>query len=109
LAAQHLTGLQLVTEISGGSLIGGEINSVRVQYQPPPEASDGVYVIRSEYSVDIGTAGSICLLIQTSLPVLTFAPHRIITMLKGGTNVDFSPQVEYVQHILGPHLKRLCV
>ena len=59
---------------------------------------------------DIGTAGSICLLLQASLPsALLVARHRPVQLiLKGGTNATFAPQYDYWQYVFLPMLQHCC-
>ena len=48
-----------------------------------------------DFTVDTKTAGSVCLLIQTILPCLLYAPSRSTLLLKGGTDADFAPPVDF--------------
>ena len=43
---------------------------------------------------------------QSALPVLLFAPHDTTLILKGGTDVQKSPSVDYMRYILLPVLKK---
>lgn len=42
---------------------------------------------------------------QSALPVLLFAPHETKLFLRGGTDVQKSPSIDYIKHILLPFLK----
>ena len=53
--------------------------------------------------------GSICLLLQTSLPCILFAPGPCDLTLLGGTNAEMAPQIDYVTRVLQPTLKRFGV
>ena len=55
-------------------------------------------------SFDIGTAGSLTLLLQAILPAALFAPGKVHLRLTGGTNVSHSPPVEYFSSAFLPHL-----
>ena len=59
------------------------------------------------YTVDIETAGSVCLLMQTCLPLLIFSPIQCTLTCIGGTNASFAPQIDWFILILQPMLKRL--
>ena len=48
---------------------------------------------------------SICLLIQATLPVLLFADGPVHLTLKGGTNADMAPQVDYFTWVRGCSFK----
>lgn len=104
LKAQHLTGIQLCTEIGGGTLEGGALNSTEISYRPPEE-EDSNTSKPTQYTGAINTAGSICLLLQAALPCVLFTstPHPTTTLiLKGGTNADLAPQYDYWQEVFLP-------
>jgi RNA 3'-terminal phosphate cyclase (ATP) len=105
LKAQHLCGLELVTDICDARLFGGLVNSNMVVFDV--SGRDAATKARTEFHVDVKTAGSVCLLVQISLPVLLFAnaPTRV-TML-GGTNATGAPQIDYFTLVLIPTLNRL--
>jgi len=58
------------------------------------------------FVADTKTAGSICLLIQNSLPCLLFAKEQSTLLLRGGTNASHAPQIEYFQYVFSPIAKR---
>ena len=63
LRPQHLTGLRLITEISGGALHGGVENSCAVTLQPQ--------ALRCRHAIgDTATAGSCSLLAQVEITPL---------------------------------------
>lgn len=57
-------------------------------------------------SIDIGTAGSITLLLQSVLLPSLFADKKTIIKLTGGTDVPWSPSFDYFNNILIPQLRR---
>ncbi|KAJ3105583.1 hypothetical protein HDU97_007925 [Phlyctochytrium planicorne] len=59
-----------------------------------------------EYLADTTTAGSIGLLIQVSLPVLIFSSNRSRVVMKGGTNAENAPQIDFTTDVLLPFLNR---
>jgi RNA 3'-terminal phosphate cyclase (ATP) len=113
LKAQHVTGLRLACQISGGGqLTGDQINSVEISYQSLPTArATATADTQSERYLtgDIGTAGSICLLLQAALPCALLgctAPCQLI--LKGGTNATMAPQYDYWERVFWPTLRDQC-
>ena len=58
---------------------------------------------------DTKTAGSICLLLQVSLPCALFAPGPLTLELRGGTNADMAPQIDYVTGVFAPIAARMGV
>lgn len=121
---QHLTGMELAVEIYGGNgtLIGAEVGSTRVSYIPccrdketaeknsaPKRARrDGDRVDTKQIIADTGTAGSVALLLQTSfLPALVESMksgENIQLELRGGTNAENAPQIDYVSSVLVPFI-----
>lgn len=116
LRPQHLTGMRLAADICGGHLRGDAIGSTEVGYEPPSsrekasEISKGVKDGEGDRTFvgDTGTAGSICLLLQTALPcalfaaVRSFPPSAVDLELRGGTNASMAPQVDYLTDVFLP-------
>ncbi|CAH0713083.1 unnamed protein product, partial [Brenthis ino] len=92
LAAQHLKGIQLLAEMCQAQLKGASIGSTEIEFIPG-EIKGGHYV------ADTKTAGSISLLLQVALPCALFADSPVILDLKGGTNADMAPQIDYMERI----------
>ena len=104
LAAQHAAGLKLVSEMCGAALEGASIGSSTVTLRPGPLAQGG------RFGADAETAGATMLMLQSALPCccVTGAGGGLTQLsLRGGTNVPFSPQLEYMQHITLPAIHRL--
>eukprot|EP01083_Nonionella_stella_P031456 86154_1 len=102
LRKQHLKGIELIQQVNGGKLTGNYIKSTEITYYP---SSKGSY--DNTYWVDIETAGSVCLLIQTCFPLFVYSPFECKLTIMGGTNASFAPQIDYFILVLQPMLKRL--
>jgi len=61
-------------------------------------------VTKTFFSVDLKTAGSVSLVIQTILPCLLFGRTKVELEAIGGTNVPKAPQIDYLQEVLFPTL-----
>jgi RNA 3'-terminal phosphate cyclase (ATP) len=112
--------MKLAVEIYGGKLIGAEVGSTKVSYLPSRRAnvtennnettSKRARTENSEakYVADTGTAGSVALLLQTSfLPALAESINLGKTVqleLRGGTNAENAPQIDYVSNVLLPFI-----
>nr|CAG4638443.1 EOG090X05X4 [Cyclestheria hislopi] len=92
LRPQHLTGMQLVRDLTNGKLDGDQIGSTSVRFTPGK-------ITGGHFTVDTGTAGSISLIIQAALPCLLFTDKKSSLSLKGGTNVESAPPIDYFAHI----------
>ncbi|XP_076043599.1 RNA 3'-terminal phosphate cyclase [Oratosquilla oratoria] len=93
LRAQHLCGLKLVSEISSGALEGAHLGSEEIEFRP------GQLNAVSECVADTQTAGSVCLLAQAAFPVCLFSNGLSRITLRGGTNAEMAPQVDYYMQV----------
>jgi len=62
---------------------------------------------KDTYSVDIGTAGSIPLLLQTIIPSVAISQKNILIQLTGGTDVKFSPTIDYIKYVMREAFNRI--
>ena len=99
LRPQHLTALQAIAHISGGVIEGLTVGSKRVTYSP------GEALAKERIDINVGTAGSIPLIIQCILPALVFSKSRSVVKIVGGTDVKWSPTIDYVKHVFFPNLR----
>lgn len=88
LRPQHLSGLQLVSDLCSGSLQGASIGSTDISLTPGKIHS-------GTHTADTHTAGSVCLLLQVALPCALYADASSQLLLKGGTNAEMAPQIDY--------------
>lgn len=95
LKPQHLSGLQLVSGLCGGSLQGATLGSTDISLTPGK-------IQQGDYTADTHTAGSVCLLLQVSLPVCAFSDGPSQLCLKGGTNAEMAPQIDYTVKVFKP-------
>ncbi len=100
LQPQHLAVVRALESITNASVSGAYLDSMEITFRPR-EIRGGVF------SVNIGTAGSVSLLIQAILPVLLFAPEPSRVKIVGGTDVEKAPPVDYMIHVLLPFLARM--
>ncbi|KAM3876447.1 RNA 3'-terminal phosphate cyclase [Diretmus argenteus] len=102
LRPQHLTGLELVRNICSGSLDGGTIGSTEVSLAPGKIKS-------GSHIADTKTAGSVVLLLQVALPCALYADASSELCLKGGTNAEMAPQIDYTVKVFKPILEKFGV
>ena len=100
LRPQHLATLNTATEICNGILKGGSIGSTKITLRPG-KIKGGVYYI------DIGTAGSISLMLQCLAPITLFAESHTSLSVKGGTDVNWSPPTVFIEKVIYPIFKRM--
>lgn len=99
LKAQHAKAAETAALICNGTVEAGVIGSKELTFYPRKLQG-------KKLEVDIGTAGSITLLLQSILLPAMFAPKSSAFVLKGGTNVAWSMPIEYLQEILLPQVQK---
>ncbi|MGC8608036.1 MAG: RNA 3'-terminal phosphate cyclase [Vulcanisaeta sp.] len=97
LQQQHLTGVIAAARISNAQVTGAVKGSTELVFKPGKIGC-------GEFRFDIGTAGAVTLVIQTILPILVFAPCRSMVTITGGTDVPWSPPIDYVRFVMLPML-----
>jgi len=102
LRAQHMSGLKLVHQLSGGQLEGCQLHSSEIIYKPPQTRN---LQSKNNFEMDIGNNGAISLLVQICLPVALYRNQNTEFSLKGGTFGDFAPPMIYCQQVLVPLLQ----
>lgn len=102
LMAQHLTALWAVAGMSGGVLEGAELWAKEIRFRPGRIGG-------GEYHFDVGTAGSISLVLQALLPVALHADGPVRLTIVGGTDVKMAPPMDYLRLVFLPLLARMGV
>ena len=97
LKAQHLKAIEALQAICGAQVTALKLGAKTFTFQPGP-------VQPGQYFFDIGTAGSISLLLQALLPPLLFSSGPTTLRLRGGTCGKWQPAVEYTREVLLPYL-----
>ncbi len=99
LKAQHLTAINALKQIGQAETNAIDIGSTELRFIPGK-------ILPGIYNLDIGTAGSISLLLQALLLPCLFARGRITIKVKGGTCGKWQASVYYLQNILLPQIQR---
>ncbi|XP_059425343.1 RNA 3'-terminal phosphate cyclase-like [Carassius carassius] len=102
LRPQHLSGLELVRDMCSGSLEGATVGSTEITLGPGK-------IKGGNHIADTHTAGSVGLLMQVSLPCALFARGPSELCLKGGTNAEMAPQIDYTLKVFKPIAERFGV
>lgn len=100
LLRQHLTAVKAAAEICDASVVGAEIGSRELTFEPGPLKG-------ANYSFAIGTAGSSTLVLQTVLLPLLTAAQPSTVRISGGTHNRGSPPFDFVQRAFLPQLVRM--
>jgi len=101
LRPQHLEAVLASARICDAELRGAELNSRELWFKPKK-------VKGGKVEAEIGTAGSIPMLLMTVLPICVFAEKNVyLHVSKGGTDVRNSPSINYIRFVLMPMLKHM--
>ena len=100
LKAQHLTAIRILQKISKADVIGAKIGSTELKFIPGN-------VENLELIEDVKTAGSISLILQVLIPVVSISQKKLSLIIKGGTDVLWSPSMDYTQHVVKEAYSRM--
>jgi RNA 3'-phosphate cyclase len=100
LRPQHLHGILAVKKITQAKVKGTHEGSTRIEFIPQNRQGGPL-------SVNIGTAGAISLVLQGVMIVAPFCKHPVTAELTGGTNVAWSPPIDYLKSVLLPRLEQM--
>ncbi len=102
LAAQHLAAVKAVAELCQARVDGLELASQEIRFDPGATRA-GTHLF------EVGTAGSVTLVLQALLPAMLAAPARSTVRVTGGTDVRAAPPFDYLREVLLPLLRRVGV
>jgi RNA 3'-phosphate cyclase len=101
LAPQHLAAVRALAALCDAHCEGLELRATAFGFEPRAAVEGG------ELRVDVGTAGSVTLVLQALLPALVRArtPSRVV--ITGGTDVRQAPTWDYFREVLLRLLARM--
>ncbi|MEM4577029.1 MAG: RNA 3'-terminal phosphate cyclase [Candidatus Nezhaarchaeales archaeon] len=100
LKAQHMTAIRAVASLVNAEIEGLALGSRELIFKPKTIRGGGL-------RFDIGTAGSITLVLQSILPTAAFAPSKINVEIVGGTDNPLAPPIDYVANVLKPAVAKM--
>ena len=92
LSAQHVKAVEGAASVCEAKVDGCSLRSTRLCFKPGR-------IKGGEYEIDIGTAGSISLLLQCLMPAAMNAPETVRIKITGGTDVQWSPSIDYLRFV----------
>ncbi|MBI2549483.1 RNA 3'-terminal phosphate cyclase [Candidatus Woesearchaeota archaeon] len=99
LKAQHLQSVLALQKMCHAEVSGAALGSMNLTYVPGS-------IQGGTYTVDIGTAGSVTLALQSLLLPCCFADAPLQIELSGGTDVPWSPTFDYFHYVCLPYYSR---
>ena len=100
LQRQHIACVQAAAMLSGAVVRGVELGSDVIELAPGDAWIE-------ELEIDIGTAGSTSLVVQTILVPAIASGHRLRARITGGTHNPFAPPFEFLDRVFLPHLRAM--
>ena len=101
LRPQHLESVKTAAKLCNATTEGANIGSSELWFKPNR-------IISGEVKAEIGTAGSISMLLLTVLPICACARSNVrVHVVNGGTDVRFAPTINYIKHVLLPALQKM--
>ena len=94
LRPQHLTGIRILAELFGASAENLQVGSDWIRFNPSDRFTPGAT------RFDVGTAGSIPMLLLTVVPAVALSGNRVELELGGGTDVRASPTLDYIRFVV---------
>jgi RNA 3'-terminal phosphate cyclase (ATP) len=124
LQRQHLMCVVTAADICGATLLGAKQGSGTLTFEPgsiesgayrvdigPPRhwvsSAKQISFDPRTYHVDIGTAGSTTLVLQTVLPALLMREEPSSLTIEGGTHNDHAPPFDFLEKAFVPLINRM--
>jgi RNA 3'-terminal phosphate cyclase (ATP) len=101
LRPQHVAAARAAARLVDAELTGDAVGGTRLEFRPRRKATPGEWVL------DVGTAGSTPLLLQTICWPLALAGAPSQLTLRGGTHQDHAPSFHYLALVWAPAVARL--
>ncbi len=92
LSYQHITSIKSVAEICDAEIKGVKKGSSVIEFYPK-KIKGGNFIF------DVGTAGNVTLVLQCCLLPSLFSNESTRITIKGGTDVKWSPPIDYFSHV----------
>ncbi len=99
LRAQHLNAIKAVAELCSADVSNLRIGSMEVEFHPNE-------IKTKKLGIDIGTAGSITMVLQALMIPAMFAENTVEIQITGGTDVRWSPPIDYLRFVTLPLLRK---
>jgi RNA 3'-terminal phosphate cyclase (ATP) len=100
LQRQHLACVEAATRLCGAATNNPDVDAQELVFAPGTEWA-------SELAIDIGTAGSTTLVVQTILVPALAAGKPLRATITGGTHNPLAPPFEFLDRVFLPHLRAM--
>lgn len=100
LSAQHVKCVESAAALCNGEVRGCSLHSTDLTFIPGK-------IRGGAYEINIGTAGSITLILQCLMPIAMHSPDTVRLKISGGTDVSWSPTIDYMRFVTLSALSRM--
>lgn len=100
LRPQHMASVKVLSELTEAELTGLNVGSTELVFSPRGGSVKNTVI-------DIGTAGSITLLLQAITPYCIFTGNPVKLRIIGGTDVKWSPPIDYIKYVTVPLFRKM--
>lgn len=97
---QHIIGIRALQELSNAKVADAFPESSEITFIPGK-------LIKKRILIEPRTAASITLILQSLLPAIIMNGKRTVLELTGGTDVSWSPQIDYFTNVFAYTIKEL--
>ena len=101
LRPQHMTGIKIIAKLFHAEVENLKIGAEWVRFVPSDNFEGG------SMKVDIGTAGSIPMILLAVVPAVSLANNSLELEIIGGTDVRASPTMDYIRHVVAESYRNI--
>ena len=94
LRPQHMTGIKVIADLFHASVENLRVGADWIRFAPSDRFEGG------SMKVDVGTAGSIPMILMTAVPAVSLSNKSLEIEITGGTDVRASPTIDYIRHVV---------
>jgi RNA 3'-terminal phosphate cyclase (ATP) len=94
LRPQHLTGIKILAELFSAETENLQLGADWIRFRPSSGFRGG------QKRFDVGTAGSIPMILLTVIPAVALSGKELEVELVGGTDVRASPTLDYIRYVV---------
>jgi len=96
LRPQHMTAIRIIADLFHADLENLQLGAEWISFAPSDKFKGG------SIKVDIGTAGSIPMILMAVVPAVSLSGKELKLEITGGTDVKASPTIDYIKHVVAP-------
>jgi RNA 3'-terminal phosphate cyclase (ATP) len=98
LRPQHVNAINALAALCRADVENVRVGSDKIRFSPGE--MQGGYL-----KIDVGTAGSVTLILQAVIPAVSLSAKRATIEARGGTDVPWSPTLDYLRYVVRPAFK----